>query len=92
MPITQKNIKPTCDNCFRSKAKLVTQINWGPCGWGKARQEKFVFRYYLCQWCMGVENRRRKKDGRTDLLKPIEYRPDEEILKEPRVGYERNER
>lgn len=74
---------PTCDGCYKRLGELVAQHVVGPLylGGGLGIQEAFVFRYYLCRWCRGVENRRRdaNSEHRTVVL---EFRTDEEVLRE----------
>lgn len=69
-----------CENCHVRPGKLVDQYAHGPCGrYGEV--PRFVFRYYMCPYCLGAHNRRAKKNGHRQL-KYVEYKPDNEILEE----------
>ena len=71
---------PTCDNCHIRPGKLVMQVAHGPCGrYGEV--PRFVFRYYLCPYCLGVHNRAAEK-GVFRRLKYIQYKFDHEVLQE----------
>lgn len=71
---------PTCENCCVRPGKLVLQYAHGPCGrYGEI--PRFVFRHYLCPYCMGAHNRRAKKEGHRPL-EYITYKMDHEILRE----------
>jgi hypothetical protein len=70
-----------CDNKGRGRkpAHLVKQEAWGPCGGPYMRQERFVFRLYLCRYCLAAHNRERLRDGKAKTV-PVAWRPDDDIL------------
>lgn len=72
---------PTCENCHVRPGRLVMQCAHGPCGrYGEV--PRFVFRYYMCPYCLGAHNRRAKKERLFRPLEYIEYKMDDEVLEE----------
>ena len=51
---------PTCENCCVRPGKRVLQYAHGPCGrYGEV--PRFVFRHYLCPFCLGAHKAAREK-------------------------------
>jgi hypothetical protein len=40
-----------------------------------------VFRCYLCRWCLGIENRERRKYGQR-RLGYVDWKPDDQVMAE----------
>jgi hypothetical protein len=62
----------TCDHCEKRPGKLVAQYSPGP---------GMVFRGYLCRWCLGIENRERRKYGQR-RLGYVDWKPDDQVMAE----------
>jgi len=62
----------TCDHCEKRPGKLVAQYSPGP---------GMVFRCYLCRWCLGIENRERRKYG-LRRLGYVDWKPDDQVMAE----------
>ena len=67
-----------CDGCHKRRGKLTHQFAHGPRG-RHVGIERFVFRSYHCPWCLGAENRRLKREGKS-LWRYVQHKPDAEIL------------
>ena len=62
----------TCDHCEKRPGKLVAQYSPGP---------GMVFRCYLCRWCLGIENRERRKYGQR-RWGYVDWKPDDQVMAE----------
>jgi hypothetical protein len=49
-----------CDNCFKRDGRLVMKKIMPAQPYLKI-MKSWIFKYYLCQWCMGAANKRRSK-------------------------------